>query len=232
MIFIEDSQGNINPYAVTGCKDQDSWCRENKHTDTIGTKDLRPSTTSSERYFRPIILESSLMDNQESLKRNPLVQIPLSNHSHPSQPLSNVLSTVSSSQGELSSAFTYVPRSKQTSTFNPKKFSYHNNNNHILADQSSSSADSGVHSSYTQSPIIKHSFRKYVYYRNFFLKNNLLNQFFRCQLHGFSFDRPLSANANEDQDKHFYATYDQYFAFLKKESTPNRRHQQEQYSLV
>jgi hypothetical protein len=31
-----------------------------------------------------------------------------------------------------------------------------------LADQSSSSADSGVHSSYTQSPIIKHSFRKYV----------------------------------------------------------------------
>ena len=34
--FVEDSQGNINPYAVTGCKDQDSWCRENKHTDTMG----------------------------------------------------------------------------------------------------------------------------------------------------------------------------------------------------
>jgi len=86
-----------------------------------------------------------------------------------------------------------------------------NNNNHILADQSSSSADSGVHSSYTQSPIIKHSFRK-------------------CQLHGFSFDRPLSAN--EDQDKHFYATYDQHSSFLRHEPTPNRHHQQEQYSLV
>lgn len=36
IIFVEDSQGNINPYAVTGCKDQDSWCRENKHTDTMG----------------------------------------------------------------------------------------------------------------------------------------------------------------------------------------------------
>jgi len=55
---------------------------------------------------------------------------------------------------------------------------------------------------------------------------------FRCQLHGFSFDRPLSANANDDQDKHFYATYDQHFAFLKREPTPNRCHQQEQYSLV
>ncbi len=32
----------------------------------------------------------------------------------------------------------------------------------MLADQSSSSADSGVHSSYTQSPITKHSSRKYV----------------------------------------------------------------------
>ncbi len=123
--------------------------------------DLRPSTTPSERYFRPIILESSLLDNQESLKRNPLVQIPatylLPNQYHPPQAPSSVLSTVSSSQGELSSAFTHVPSAKQT-TLNTKKFS----NNHILADQSSSSADSGVHSSYTQSPIIKHSFRKYV----------------------------------------------------------------------
>ncbi len=140
--FVEDSQGNINPYAVTGCKD------------TI----IRPSTTISERYFRPIILESSLIDNQESLKRNPLVQISRSNQSQPS---STILSTVSSSQGELFSAFTYVPPSKQT-TLNTKKISY----NHILADQSSSSADSGVHSSYTQSPIIKQSFRKYV---SFFL---------------------------------------------------------------
>jgi hypothetical protein len=38
VLFLEDSQGNINPYAVTGCKDQDSWFRENKHTDTIGMK--------------------------------------------------------------------------------------------------------------------------------------------------------------------------------------------------
>jgi hypothetical protein len=38
VFFLEDSQGNINPYAVTGCKDQDSWFRENKHTDTIGMK--------------------------------------------------------------------------------------------------------------------------------------------------------------------------------------------------
>ena len=95
-------------------------------------------------------------DHHESLKRNPLVQIPLP---HPSQPPSSVLSTVSSSQGELSSAFTYVPPSKQT-TLNTKKLAF--NNSHMLADQSSSSADSGVHSSYTQSPITKHSFRKYV----------------------------------------------------------------------
>ena len=117
--------------------------------------EFRPSTTSSERYFRPIILESSLIDHQESLKRNPLVQIPFSNPLHPP---SSILSTISSSQGELSSAFTSVPPSKQT-TLNTKKFSY---NHHILADQSSSSADSGVHSSYTQSPITKHSYRKYV----------------------------------------------------------------------
>jgi hypothetical protein len=140
LIFIEDSQGNINPYAVTGC--------------TLNC----PSTTPSERYFRPIILESSLTNNSESLKRNPLVQIPpqclLSN---PPQQSSSVLSTVSSSHGELFSAFTFVSPSKQT-TLNTKKLSF----NHILADQSSSSADSGVHSSYTQSPIIKHSFRKYV----------------------------------------------------------------------
>ena len=122
--------------------------------------DLRPSTTPSERYFRPIILESSLADHHQSLKRNPLVQISLPpSSSSSSQPPSSVLSAVSSSQGELFSAFTYVPPSKQT-TLNTKKFSF--NNNHILADQSSSSADSGVHSSYTQSPITKHSFRKYV----------------------------------------------------------------------
>jgi hypothetical protein len=167
------------------------------------------STTPSERYFRPIILESSLLDHQESLKRNPLVQIPaqclLSN---PPQQSSSVLSTVSSSQGELFSAFTYVPPSKHT-TLNTKKFSH----NHILADQSSSSADSGVHSSYTQSPIIKHSFRKYVYLLNFIFNINLSS--FRCQLHGFSFDRPSSVNDNEDQDKHFYATYDHQFAFLR-----------------
>lgn len=126
--------------------------------------DHRPSTTSSERYFRPIILESSSLDSQESLKRNPLVQIPqtylLPTQYQPPQPTTSVLSTISSSQGELFSAFTYVPSAKQTG-FNTKKSS---NNNHLFADQSSSSADSGVHSSFTQSPIIKHSFRKYVHY--------------------------------------------------------------------
>ncbi|CAF4516635.1 unnamed protein product [Rotaria sp. Silwood1] len=221
----EDSQGNINPYAVTGFTlngtdqiDLGSLWRENNHTHClIDASDHRPSTTSSERYFRPIILESSSLNNQESLKRNPLVQIPptylLSN---PAQPSSSVLSTISSSQGELFSAFTYVPPSKHI-TFNTKKSS--NNNNHILADQSSSSADSGVHSSFTQSPITKHSFRK-------------------CHLHGFTFDRPSSAHANDDPEKHLYATYDQHFAFLRgttshhsnKES--HRHHQQEQYSLV
>ena len=54
----------------------------------------------------------------------------------------------------------------------------------------------------------------------------------RCQLHGFAFDRPLSVNGNDDQEKHFYATYDQHSAFLRREPTPNRTHQQEQYSLV
>lgn len=132
--------------------------------DSIFQIDLRPSTTPSERYFRPIILESSSLDNEEACKRNPLVQIPsqysLSNQQHPPQASTSVLSTVSSSQGELFSAFTLVPTSKQT-TLNTKKYS---NNNHILADQSSSSADSGVHSSYTQSPITKHSYRKFVHH--------------------------------------------------------------------
>ncbi|CAF2527441.1 unnamed protein product [Rotaria sp. Silwood2] len=222
----EDSQGNINPYAVTGFilngKDQidhGSLWRENNHAHCLlDAIEHRPSTTSSERYFRPIILESSSLNNQESLKRNPLVQMPptylLSN---PVQPSSSVLSTISSSQGELFSAFTYVPPSKQM-TFNIKKSS-NNINNHILADQSSSSADSGVHSSFTQSPITKHSFRK-------------------CHLHGFSFDRPSSANANNDPEKHLYATYDQHFAFLRGATShhsnkePHRNHQQEQYSLV
>jgi hypothetical protein len=59
---------------------------------------------------------------------------------------------------------------------------------------------------------------------------NLLSSF-RCHLHGFPFDRPSSVNDNEDQDKHFYATYDQQFAFIGM--TPNQKqHQQEQYSLV
>lgn len=116
--------------------------------------DFRPSTTSSERYFRPIILESALSDHPESLKRHPLVQMPSIN-SH--LPCSSILSTISTSQNELFSAFTSVPPSKQA-TLNTKKFSY----NHHLADQSSSSADSGVHSSFTQSPITKHSFRKSV----------------------------------------------------------------------
>lgn len=191
------------------------------HSIEIFQLDLRPSTTSSERYFRPIILESCLTDNPDSPKRNPLVQIP--SH-HPSQPSSSVLSTISSSQGELSSsAFTYVPPAKQL-----KKFSFHHN--HHLADQSSSSADSGVHSSYAQSPITKHSFAKYVLVHSYPMVEHSF--ILRCQLHGFSFDRPLSANGNDDQDKHFYATYDQHSTFLRREPTPNRRHQQEQYSLV
>ena len=119
------------------------------------------STTLSERYFRPIVLESSSVNNQDGSKRHPLVQIPstcLSTNQYQfPQPSSNILSTISSSQSELFSAFTYVPSSKQT-TLNTKKYSNHNP---ILADQSSSSADSGVHSSFTQSPIIKHSFLKY-----------------------------------------------------------------------
>ncbi|CAF1443327.1 unnamed protein product, partial [Adineta steineri] len=227
----EDSQGNINPYAVTGwtlnCKDpidHGSLFRENKHAHClIDPIDLRPSTTPSERYFRPIILESSALANQESLKRNPLVQIPtttciLSNQYQSFQAPSSVLSTVSSSQGELFSAFTHVPSSKQT-TLNTKKISNHN---HILADQSSSSADSGVHSSYTQSPIIKHSFRK-------------------CHFHGFLFDRPSSANTSDDHDKHLYATYDQHYTCLRgitsnqlnnEPSNSYRRREQEQYSLV
>ncbi|CAM2701493.1 unnamed protein product [Rotaria socialis] len=236
-VFVEDSQGNINPYAVTGfslnCKEHNKhgtlW-RENPHSNILtDSLDLRPSTTSSERYFRPIILESSALDDQESSKRNPLVQIPstcfVSNQYQPPQPSSSVLSTISSSQGEIFSAFTYVPPAKQAA-FHTKKLSNNNNNNnnnnHILADQSSSSADSGVHSSFTQSPITKHSFQK-------------------CHFHGFSLDRPSSADANDDSEKHLYATYDQHFAFLRGSTLhrPNRelptthKHQeQEQYSLV
>lgn len=57
----------------------------------------------------------------------------------------------------------------------------------------------------------------------------------------FSFDRPSSADANEDADKHLYATYDQHFALLRgiaphhtnnETSTAYRPAEQEQYSLV
>ena len=126
----------------------------------------------------------------------------------PPQAPSSVLSTVSSSQGELFSAFTYVPSSKQA-TLNTKKFPHHNP---MLADQSSSSADSGVHSSSTQSPIVKHSLRQYDLSSLLFLSYLVP---FRCQVHGFSFDRPSSAHAHDNQDTHFYATYDQQFAFLR-----------------
>jgi hypothetical protein len=115
-------------------------------------------TNPSERYFRPIILESSISDNQDPLKRNPLIQIrekPL---------LSNI---VSSSQAELFSAFTYISSPKIATN----KFSHN--------DQSSSSADSGVHSTYTQSP--------------------------RCPLHHIPFDRSLLTNQNNP----LYETYDE-----------------------
>ncbi len=77
--------------------------------------DACPSTVPSERYFCPIILESSLSNDQDPLKRNPKKFL-----------LTNNLSTVSSS------------------------------------------ADSGVHSSYNQSP--------------------------RCPLHNISFDRTNQDN--------------------------------------
>lgn len=129
------------------------WC-----TPITSSLDLGPSTTPSERYFRPIILESASLNPNECFSRNPLVPMPLNSYNLPPGP-SSALSTVSSSQGELFSAFTSVPPSKHT-TLNTKK--HHHHHHPILTDQSSSSADSGVHSSYTQSPIAKHSFRKWV----------------------------------------------------------------------
>ncbi|CAF1446454.1 unnamed protein product [Adineta steineri] len=141
----EDSQGNINPYAVTGyamnCKDEtnhESIYSETKHQQSqLNTTDTCPSSTHTERYFRPIILENSLSNEQDLLKRNPLIQIP------DKSLLPNVHYTISPSHTEIFSAFTYVSSS---SSSKPKtKKSSHN-------DQSSSSADSGVHSSDTQSP--------------------------------------------------------------------------------
>ncbi|CAF4143011.1 unnamed protein product [Rotaria sp. Silwood2] len=165
----EDSHGNINPYAVTGdtmnYKDKYDhgyvWKEIEHNHCQLDTTDIRPSITSSERYFRPIILESSLSNDQNSLKRNPVT-----NNSE-KYLLPNILSTVSSTENRLFSAFTYVSTSKPIT----KKFS----NN----DQSLSSEDSGVHSSYTQSP--------------------------RCPLHNFLFDHSLLAN----QDNPLYATYDE-----------------------
>ncbi|CAF0823910.1 unnamed protein product [Rotaria sp. Silwood1] len=167
----EDSQGNINPYAVTGDtmnykdkRDHGYAWRETEHNNCqLDSADIHPSITSCERYFRPINLESSLSNDQNSLKRNPLT-----NYSE-KYLLPNIVSTVSSSENKLFSAFTYI------STSNPitKKISNH--------DQSLSSADSGVHSSYTQSP--------------------------RCPLHNFSFDHSLLTN----QDNPLYATYDEKF---------------------
>ncbi|CAF4454059.1 unnamed protein product, partial [Adineta steineri] len=94
-----------------------------------------PSSTHTERYFRPVILENSLSNEQDLLKRNPLIQIP------DKSLLPNVHYTISPSHTAIFSAFTYVSSS---SSSKPKtKKSSHN-------DQSSSSADSGVHSSDTQ----------------------------------------------------------------------------------
>ena len=165
-VFIWVHMGAVNALSERWWTINLIW-RENQSLRRIGFTvclDPRPSTTPSERYFRPIILESSSLHHHhpECFQQNPLVQIPstcpASNpyHHHLPPAATSVLSTVSSSQGELFSAFTFVPQSKHTS-LNTKKFS---TNNHVLADQSSSSADSGVHSSYTQSPITKHSFRK------------------------------------------------------------------------
>ncbi|CAF4584271.1 unnamed protein product, partial [Rotaria socialis] len=155
----EDSQGNINPYAVTG----DTVNHKYKYDHCqLSDTDRHPSTTSSERYFRPIILESSLFNDQNS--SNPCPR-PIEKHS-----LTNILSAVSSSESKLFSAFVYVSTSKPIT----KKMS---NNDHSL-----SSADSGVHSSYTQSP--------------------------RCQLHHFSYDHSLLSK----QDNPLYATYDETFS--------------------
>ena len=56
--FVEDSQGNINPYAVTGCKDQDSWCKENQHTESIGMK-----KTKFDFFFKVFFNRISSIDN-------------------------------------------------------------------------------------------------------------------------------------------------------------------------
>ncbi|CAF3590109.1 unnamed protein product [Rotaria sordida] len=164
----EDSQGNINPYAVTGdtmnyndkCDHEHIWTEIEHNHCQLDTTDIHPSITSSERYFRPIILESSLSNDQNSLKRNPVRK------NSEKYLLSNILSTVSSSENKLCSDFTYISTSKPIR----KKISNH--------DQSLSSADSGVHSSYTQSP--------------------------RCPLHNFSFDHSSLTNQNNS----LYATYD------------------------
>ncbi|UJR10325.1 hypothetical protein I4U23_014531 [Adineta vaga] len=162
----KDSQGNINPYAVTGYamnyKDEanhGSFWRENQQKQC---QNPHPSTTSSERYFRPIILKSSSTNEQDLSRRNPLIQI------SEKSILPNIHYTVSSSPTELFSAFTYVSTSKSTS----RKC--------CPNDQSSSSADSGVHSSDTQSP--------------------------RCLLHNFSFDQSSSLTNPRNV---LYATYEE-----------------------
>ncbi|CAF0912627.1 unnamed protein product, partial [Adineta ricciae] len=152
----EDSQGNINPYAVTGyainCKDEasrGSFWRENQH---------KQCPNSSERYFRPIILKSSTTNESDLSRRNPLIQIP-------EKPvLSNIHCPATSCANEFFSAFTYVSASRKCS---------HN-------DQSSSSADSGIHSFDTQSP--------------------------RCLLHNFAFDQSSSVTNPRSA---LYATYEE-----------------------
>ncbi|CAF1613936.1 unnamed protein product, partial [Didymodactylos carnosus] len=130
-----------------------------------------PSSSPIEKFFRPIVLKSSIssddisISSSQSITEQQKQQLPLSQERN--QPYfqlyqpSSVLSTISSSQGELCSAF-YLPKISQNSFIRHQddrcrcsntKMKEHSLFGGIV--QQCSSADSGVHSS-TQSPISKY----------------------------------------------------------------------------
>lgn len=211
MYFLEDSHGNINPYAVTVDTSMHQynpnsgllWKEGEYDHHQIGTDgrsfiletfieienynrsfycsiDTLRSTTSSDRYFRPIIVESSVPSDQNPLKPSPRKENSDNNS------FSNVLSTVSSPGNKHFSPFVYVSTARPIG----KKISH---NNHSL-----SSADSGVHSSFNQSP--------------------------RCPLHNSTYDHSLLPN----QDNPLYATYDEKFS----EDINRNSYKRQKYSLV
>ncbi|CAF0886980.1 unnamed protein product, partial [Didymodactylos carnosus] len=246
----EDSQGNINPYAVIDLPNKKCIVFDNNPGGHL------PTPPPSERFFRPIVLKSSISSddisisstNQSVIQRQhqlpSLLQQQERNQTYfQSYQPSSVLSTISASQAELCSAF-YLPNTSQNSFIRRQNDRCHCNNtkmeDHLLfggAVQQCSSADSGVHSS-TQSPISKQQDEGLLHkcYRSERLTPR------RCPTNEQPFrhstqnhHRPYSTTGFDESK--IYAAYDEQFSLLRRANIQLNDHvglfdHHHQYSLV